>query len=225
MNIKLTYRENVHSHYDECPWVRHIAEAWSGSERIGYLKIGYIPRHRYEEVYPTFLSTYYLNKGLACQDWRDKTLEEKKRIAQTIRLQRVRVSHKLWTFDDFYGSEISDYSEDQIDALLEIADDPKYVKGKAKEVESFKGFHVDKPLVDYIRVDSSHQRKGIATRMYKYAAEKLMSYHGFYLHASGLQEPEAKAAWEKMEKLGWVRPSSEDESRRVLDLHALEEIA
>lgn len=84
-------------------------------------------------------------------------------------------------------------------------------------------FHVDRPLVDYIRIykpsdnlreipskrfNSRGLQKGIASRDFRHRELGLLLYvegarwmaeNGMLLHASGLQQPEAKRAWTSLE--------------------------
>jgi hypothetical protein len=74
------------------------------------------------------------------------------------------------------------------------------VKNKYQSrMENFKNFHVDKPIVDYIRVFDNHRRQRIAIALYEYGA-KWMAKKGMKLYASGIQSDEAQAAWEWLKK-------------------------
>ncbi len=93
---------------------------------------------------------------------------------------------------------------------------------------------MDRPLVDFIRVglpddnapdylakweteeasEKKWRRKGIAMALYRFGAHWLKEHFGLKLHASGLQQPEAAAAWDKMLAMGMV--DMEPNGRRTL---------
>ncbi|WP_217925158.1 hypothetical protein [Miltoncostaea oceani] len=100
----------------------------------------------------------------------------------------------------------------------------------AEQHRSFLEFHVDKPLVDYIRVfdgydcdgEDDFRRQGIALSLYAVGA-RWMAANGMCLWASGLQSEEAAEAWERLGQtlpIG-VAPSTnmagESRTRRFLD--------
>ena len=43
--------------------------------------------------------------------------------------------------------------------------------------------------------------------MYRKASLELWERYNLYLYASGIQSNEARAAWKKMESMGWVKKS------------------
>lgn len=69
---------------------------------------------------------------------------------------------------------------------------------------SFKKYHVDYPIVDFIRVYDKYQRQGIGTQLYIEAA-KYMEELGFVLRSSTLQSSAAESVWKSMSKKGIAR--------------------
>ena len=113
----------------------------------------------------------------------------------------------------------------------------KYLIGTAisesLDFQKFKQWNLDKPHVDYIRVDNVWKRQGIATALYNYGAKWLAQVHHLPLYASTLQQPEAAKAWDAMEAKGFpvkhqkVVPdrSKEKIDRRRLDYRAAVRVA
>ena len=76
----------------------------------------------------------------------------------------------------------------------------------------FRKYHVDYPIIGYIRVMPEFQRQGIGTQLY-IEAGKWMKELGFELHSSLLQSKDAKAIWANMVEQGLAIPAQ----RRVAD--------
>jgi hypothetical protein len=83
-----------------------------------------------------------------------------------------------------------------------------------------------KPCVDFIRVgnlesydndNDKWQRKNIGLALYVYGARWCRETLGLDLRGSGLQSDKAKAAWDKMQQLGWVEPDKTDPKRRIIN--------
>lgn len=178
-------------------WTVHKLEAFVDGKEVGYLKISYIPKERFKAHYPHIIN--YLGK-IAGQGEFDR-IKNDEDLFRALQLRR---------YIPLYPDEDSSNKELIKQGLKEV----KNRYGKA--FRQFKNFHVDKPLVDYIRVASgspnslsapateSWRRQGIATALYYEGAKWLWKNYGFYLWASGVQSAEAKAAWQKMMKDGHV---------------------
>jgi len=200
-------------------WIIHKLVAKVNGEEAGYLKISYIPKERFDTKYPSlvnYLLKQYIPNEFARTNWRDMPDDVKKKLLLYAVLSRHRPPAKYWDLGWSNQDDIKNMDTKTLDHYLSMIDSPRLNKHHATEFEKFKKYHVDKPLVDYIRVYDGFQRQHIALAMYQKAA-KWLQKQGLYLHASGLQQPEAKAAWEKMQSLGWVKPSTSASDRRVLD--------
>lgn len=113
-------------------------------------------------------------------------------------------------FDSHYPS-IADYV-DKIGGYQSAEErfTPKQMQRKfGRDFQDFKAFHIDKPLVDYIRVDEDYQRRRIGIALYQYGA-KWLAGKGMKLYASGLQSDKAKAAWEWLKKNRGAKIGTED---------------
>lgn len=80
---------------------------------------------------------------------------------------------------------------------LHGSDDTKPPAELTLEFAKFRRFHVDKPLVDYIRVYEEHRRQKIGLALYTHVARQLAE-EGFPLYASGIQSEAAQAVWAYM---------------------------
>jgi len=91
------------------------------------------------------------------------------------------------------------------------SEDPETRKRQERAFRDFEHYHVDKPFVEFIRVmdeidgaDRSYRRQGLGLELYKQMF-KYLKRRGLKLYASNLQSDEAKAAWDKMEKIFVVK--------------------
>lgn len=154
--------------------------------RIGYLKITYTPRARWESFYPNVWHFMKKREGYTYID-PDGTEADIRR----------ELSKHRW----------SPISPDELERTK-----IRY----AERMEKARKHYVDKPVVGFIRVGEEYRRKGVGRAMYLEAA-RIMQERGMYLHASGIQGPEAEAAWKKFESEGLVVA---DGGRRRLQLPA-----
>jgi hypothetical protein len=199
------------SEVDERGWVVHEVDAFVGEEQVGYLKISYIPSARFEELLATPLdwAMRYGNR----YGTTERLLEEKSERDWDIADYRKVVK------DTYDSSWISYEIQEKIDALSLEELKAAFEENKKKlnrryrvEHAGAKAHHVDKPMIDFIRVFDEYEnsrpeqyhgndwrRKGIATLLYE-AGAIWMSQEGLMLYASGLQEPAAAAAWKKLEQ-------------------------
>ena len=165
-------------------WVVDKIEAFIHGEPVGYLNISYIPKDSFEKNYPT-LFDYLIQKGmvhLSKFDINDPEQHKQALLAAS-------------GYGDWNKPTQADLEDPKFFKRLE-----KWLKKKyGQDYKDFKEFHVDKPLVDYIRVHEPFQRKGIAVALYNYGA-KYLAKKGLKLYASGLQSDAAKAAWDYLRK-------------------------
>jgi hypothetical protein len=177
--------------------------------KVGYLKVAYIPRKRFEEHFPNLF--FWLDKikgwslGLRTRYEADEP--------DTLDLKSEEFWKRFVTYADLW-----EYRNGPIpDLKIRMQAIKKVEKKYKKEFQQFIDFHVDKPLVDFIRTRNDVQweskewgdqerkdwrRNGISLALYEYAARDL-GKRGLVLYASSIQRPEAAAAWEQMKKLGY----------------------
>lgn len=218
-DIAFKYKEDVEGD-DNRGWVVHQINAYVKGEHAGYLKISYITKDRFVKHYPTilnYLTTITGNiilpfdkKSAHYKDLNDSDL--KSTVKALTRHSRSRKYHDMWNT----GKGIP---ESRKELLFIIEDIIKIeLKDKKKKFKEFIEYHVDKPIVDFIKVfkkdevkskygdDTSKQnfqRQYIGTALYLEAADWLKN-KGLKLYASGSQTDAAQGAWIKLEKEGYV---------------------
>ncbi|MFA6233494.1 MAG: DUF5661 family protein [Bacteroidota bacterium] len=167
-------------------WVVHLIEAFVDGKEVGYLKISYIPKAYFGSMYK---SIWHYSAWI--QGWGGDIIKfwEAGDIDNLLRLATVY----------FYG-----YWKDFSD--MPQAEKVKELKSIEKKLlpdfQKFQQWTVDKPIVDYIRVDETWRRQGIATALYTFGAKWLAQTKHLPLHASTLQQPGAAKAWDRMEQRG-----------------------
>lgn len=181
-------------------WQVDKVSAILDGEQIGYLKISYIPQERFVRYYPSifhFLDQisghcYHCLTKPAIRPLSALTDEEKETVIST-----YQGYHRLG-LDDATSTDL------RFRAVLNDANDRH--RGTFR---TFERHWLDRPVVDFVRVDPEHQRRGIGLSLYREAGQWMLE-RNLRLRASTLQSPAATAAWEKMEGLGWVTKIGQD---------------
>ena len=185
-------------------WVVHKLNAYLKFEhpkfedsktKAGFINISYIPSEEWKSRYTgkfgfvNWMSK--ISKGCSISLSRNKN---------EIDAANYALSKKFDPLNDWIAN-----NKDEYESLSRKEKEDLYQDylGKAKnrcmdEYEFDRNFHVDKPLVDYIRVKDKHRRKGVGFALYKKAAKLLADKYDFSLYASGVQSEYAKKAWEKL---------------------------
>lgn len=176
------------------------------SEKIGYIKLSYIPKSRFDYFYSNIFNylqfiqgrhvlPYEYEIGISPTPFKDY---------KKIPLDKLKknIVHTYIYLQDYASSEeqkrLSNLPESEI--LGEYIKLEKIAKHKfGKKFKEFKKFHVDKPIVDYISVNYEYRRAGVATLLYK-SAYHWMKSKNMKLYASGMQQPASKAVWLKIEQ-------------------------
>lgn len=192
-------------------FIVHLIEAFVDGKEVGYLTISYIPKVYFKMFYPSVwhYATYI-------QGWTNpKILESWKNKDWPGLLKAV------FPYPGFYyATDVSKMSDKDIQKELERGS-----KSLISDLQKFKQWHVDKPKVDFIRVEDSWKRQGIATALYNYGAKWLAQVHHLPLYASTLQKPEAAAAWDRMETKGYPIKHQKvvpDQSKEIRDRRRLD---
>lgn len=205
-------------------WQIDELQAFVDGQEAGYLKLSYIPEERFAAHYPAGVFDFvHQIKGHIIFEYAGESRAERsiKHDFKTMTDDELRkfISTASWSFMHVSYGEMSG-REGELEAMsrkelmAKILELKKVVtKRFGKEFEEFKSYFINKPLVDFIRVKDQFLRQGIATALYIEGA-KWMAEKGMVVHASGLQQPEAAAAWAKMASLGWVKDAGK---RRYLD--------
>jgi len=177
-------------------YVVRKVNAYVGSEPLGYLKISYVPSNRVSECFPTVWHWVEAMKGW-CFDIEDLADSWRKCHHYAMKVPKSLVNTGVRS-NGLAGHEPDvETMQADMDAL-----ENHYVYSfgmTPRELfEEFVRDRVDYAFVDYIRVSEDWLRQGIGTALYNEGARWLAERFRLPLHGSGLQTPEAAAAWKKM---------------------------
>lgn len=213
LEVSLRYRWSIDDGINE-GWIVHAIDASIDGDPAGYIKVSYVPKAEQERLFPTpfayaiertgsFLRIRHLLKQLPESNWAREDLLTA--IEDSYRYVGPQIYDEVWQMDEV--------------ALWQRWQERKQFLNDEyrRQFREFVDFHVDKPIVDFIRVygsedtryyrgsdlkrqpagDLDFRRQGIGTLLYE-AAAVWMSEHGMQLWASGVQSPDAERAWEKL---------------------------
>jgi GNAT superfamily N-acetyltransferase len=208
-------------------WRVDKIEAKIGNELVGYIKISYIPKTRFRQYYKSVFNFAHQMLGQTVFPFGKETaslesLNNKELFDALYRVYREK-SYSL-------AEQLDPKMPRKQVMLLLKKQELAWMNDETNEPygEKFKKFyryHVDKPMVDAIRVEDgsgslgtagkpSHLRRGIGRKLYA-AASEWMQERGLRLHASGCQTNDAKACWTKFDSEGGVK--SDADGRRYID--------
>jgi GNAT superfamily N-acetyltransferase len=199
-NVTFTYHEDVEGDKNRGWKVDRIDAFLPGIEEpVGYLNISYIPKERFKAHYPGILN--YLSKmnGMSILPYEYKNADYHKIPPQELK----KIISKAYIAIGPYPST-EEFERLKNLPLNEVIPEFEKIEKIAKknyglQYRQFKNYHVDKPLVDFIRVRPDVQRKGIATALHR-AGYEWMKSRGLPYYASGTQTDMAKRVWDKLEK-------------------------
>jgi GNAT superfamily N-acetyltransferase len=200
MSLKFVRRPNAKVfnalwRFDQIDVYDDEAAATSAEEQkpIGYLRISYVPSEHvssWNDVY-RFLADRGGSVGICgLENPETASLKQWQNLA-------YRVQEKLAGRNAAIASEWENKSLEDVRQGLEKFR-PHLDKLVRPRREHFCLFHVDKPLVDYIKVEEPWLGKGVGQALYKEGAA-WMAERSMALHASALQSPSATLAWKRME--------------------------
>ena len=167
--IRLSVEENVTDLGLNKGWILHKITAIVDGEEAGYIKISYIPSDRLVSHYP---SVWHF---MGLRGWSEFDPKYSKFISGTALDDRRAMLKAIRRRQGDYNVKLEDIpmSLDVVNSEID-----KRAKRYFKKFEKFKQFHVDKPLVDYIYVEETWRRKGVALALYKFAARWLATRFG-----------------------------------------------
>lgn len=221
-------------------WTLHQLNAVVDGEQAGYLKISYVPSEKARQIFPDAFhyalqrtGRYYAVRRLYDDQPDDAQWGDDQLRAAIESCRGWMVSEERRHLEALSGDGLRDaWSRAKAEVKRE----------HRREYEDFLEFHVDKPLVDYIRVhhgpdryeeidgvthwvgtEQGFLRQGIGTALYEVGA-KWMAANGMKLWASGVQSEEAQRAWSALadkHSVTTVAPGKRagrlDTARRFLD--------
>jgi hypothetical protein len=201
---KIDFSYTTNTEKENRGWVVDKVIASLVGEKVGYLKITYIPKKNFEKFYPTIIE--YLDFSGWCVGKKEDGLIEY--VKNILRHADVDYLNKI-----YYDQNKSKYNEQWAREML-FSLKQELSKKYKKEFDAFKNQWVDKPLIDYIDVEKKYIGTGIGYGLY-IAGAKWMAERGLVLYASSVQSGEAERAWERMKRSGI--PVKKDGKRTYLD--------
>lgn len=179
-------------------WIVHKITAYDlTGASIGYIKISYISKERYNEWYKCPLD--FMNHIMGWPIVREYC-DSVKSTTESITHKSIQAaSWYLWHNNDLYN-KIPSMSQEELNNLF-IAINRDVKKDYNKKLKEFYHFHVDKPIADFISVGESFRRVGVGTKLYL-EGSRWMRENGLRLHASRCQTYQAQSAWKKFKQLG-----------------------
>lgn len=185
-------------------WSLDKVTAFVNGKEAGYLRVSYIPRSTVAVQLGDGALSYAGKVRGHCFypfDDRDKNFSDLSRSAQESFL--VSAYWHLKQVDFSMSRDIlSLWDNNKITgAFEELKDAATRIYGH--DFEAFLKFHVDKPVVDYIKTHAGFRGIGIGHALYLEGARWLAS-RGMRLYASGLQSDSAKESWNRLDSDGLV---------------------
>lgn len=188
--------------------------AYHDGEKVGYLKLGYIPKKNVKLFIPTIF-----HYAMAFYGWSgnsDAVFDDKTEQAKPITFDTVNAFENI--LRSYTGLSYQENST--LEILLKRFKKTYRYSALNKSYKDFKLFNVDKPHVEYSNVDVSNHNgieypsfgKGIGALMYSAAHHKLKEKN-LKVYASGLQSQYATRLWKKFEDHGCVKI---EDNRRYL---------
>lgn len=177
-------------------WIVHKIEAYYDGKSVGYINASYISKDRWNKWYKNGVIDWMVHLSGAGSGLIDGY--NKKDWAKVCRNLWGHVSSPDDKWRGGYGTSSNEMTdkdwEASAKALIDAAE-----KKYSKQFKEDKNYFVDKPFVDYIRVNEEFQRKGIGTLLYMGMARELYKrYKLKKFYGSSLQTDMAKGAWKAM---------------------------
>ena len=216
LEVELRYYPEIRDGIKE-GWVVHMIEAWTDGEPAGRIKISYIPTREFGQLFETPADYAIQETG---RYLRTRDLRERKRpeewSAKELRAA-IKDSYDWMPYDQEESLRAELEALDEAGLRAHWAERRRYLDDRfERQHRDFRDFHLDKPLVDSIRVygedDASRYsggkerlyplgrdwlRQGVGTVLWE-AAAIWMAEQGFFLWASGIQSDAAKGAWKRL---------------------------
>lgn len=220
--ISFKYTDNVKDDHTSSlneEWTSDLVEAFLNEDKIGYCYVRYLTPENFKKYiendilyyvsqYTGKIPGYTYNKG---------------NIPELVKQMSMAIDPWTeWIPNKIYNGELP---SDLPVSWWET----KYKKYKEKlkikfwkEIKDLKTHFVNKPLIDFIRVNDFYHGGGVGYGLY-IAMALFMKEKGLALWASDLQSEQAAKAWKRMERLGLPVKTSKEKwdgntiSRRRLD--------
>jgi GNAT superfamily N-acetyltransferase len=198
-------------------WQVDQIKAFVDGQEVGYLKLSYIPRERFNRYYPSIFNWLSQMEGKHILPFNKQHLDPFKHLdAGEIKRALHNALYYYVKLEGLRYNEVESLPDSELLLWLRKAEGAAHTQSGDK-FEDFYAYYVNRPLVDYIHVNKDFRQRGIGTALY-IAGAKWMAQKGMQMYASTLQQPEAAAAWKKMQERGWVKIARmADKDRRYLE--------
>ena len=205
-SVTLEYKDDSEGNNNR-GWQVDQITAKINSEEIGYIKLAYIPKSRFNCFYSSILDylvlirgkhvlPYEYRSGIGCGldivPFNKIPVDKLKKG-----IVSASISINKWVSSDEQTRLCNVPESEVVDEYIKLEKIAKRAFGK--NFREFKKFHVDKPIVDYIQVEPGYRRAGVATLLYK-SAYHWMKSKNMKLYASNMQSQQSKEAWLKIEQ-------------------------
>lgn len=197
--VEFRFEEGMSNRGDGKDWVEDKVTALLNGEEIGYLKINYIPKAKFNSNYKDILNflvvqegAYELGKAMKSGDTKQIIVKMADLIGERHNLD---VLAKTNTGTDLQPLDVNWWMNKYSSLMKKL--DARY----GKEFKKFREYWIDKPMVDYIHVKEEYQKGGIGFGLY-IAGAMWMAEKGFPLRSGYSQSEKAANAWDRMKRLG-----------------------
>lgn len=180
-------------------WQVDRIDAYLGDQKVGYLKLAYIPKGRFKKWYPSILNYIQQISGKIIFPQEYRATHWTKIPIDVLRkyvYNMAQVAGVGWNESNSLQEQALTAPEKWVRQLYHSFE-IQISKDDSGLFNRFKKYFVDNPYVDYINVDA--KRQGIGTALYR-AGHAWMKSKGMKLHASNTQTPDAQAAWKTLER-------------------------
>lgn len=194
--LSFTFQDITTDKDAERGWVLYRFEVFSDMGNEGYMKVSYIPKENWDKIYPDLLHYLknYANRGskpLGTPQMNAESLED--------------ILDGTWGLLSGIQNDVLGFAEPRVRYVdMDPGTQKKWVKLALRVLRErynwayikFENYHLDKPQVDYSKVN----RKGlkVGASLYNYVAQWL-ARRGLALWSSSTQTPEAKRLWSVLE--------------------------
>ena len=218
--IDISVEEDIEGD-DNRGWrVDKVSAVHDGNE-IGYLKMAYITKERFADHYPTIFNWLDQIKGhiiiprpLNHEDPEWSTAQKRHYMEFNVEeIRRFISSIRQLSYSRQVNENLSNCDLETLQALATVAE-VEAIKQFGGEFKKFRQQYVNKPVDDFVRVESQYQRHGIAETMYRVAV-KYLNERGMHLYLSTLRQPAATALADKFRAAGAIRKMSNGRERFI----------
>lgn len=164
---------------------------WEGYRAIAKLKVAYISQESWDEKHPTIYH-FAVTSGGWCG-----------RVENMNNLRGIYNEVKKYLHHHNEIAPINPTPEEIKEIFKAFERGPRYQQ-LLSELEFIKNYALNKPYVDYSEVHPEYRRQGLATRLYKYAAQ-YYAQKSMLLRASDIQSEEAQSLWASFKRKGWTK--------------------